>query len=60
VDNGAASQSAARPINLALTNGLIVLRTAAGPTVSGTLDGDLVVFQADDLHAATRSGWPVG
>jgi len=43
-----------------LTNGLIVLRTAAGPTVSGTLDGDLVVFQADDLHAATRSGWPVG
>jgi hypothetical protein len=37
---------------------LIVLRTAVGSAVSCTLDGDLVVFQADDLDAAT-SGWPV-
>lgn len=50
---------AVRPMNFALVGGLIVLRTAAGSTAARKIDGDIVVFQADELDAATSSGWSV-
>lgn len=50
---------AVRPMNFTVVDGLIVLRTGAGTTVARHVDGDIVVFQADELDAATNSGWSV-
>jgi uncharacterized protein len=50
---------AVRPMNFALADGLILLRTAADSTVARKLHGDIVVFEADELDAATSSGWSV-
>jgi uncharacterized protein len=50
---------AVRPMNFALADGLILLRTAADSTVARKVDGDIVVFEADELDAATGSGWSV-
>lgn len=49
----------ARLMNFALVDGLIVLRTAADTTVRRKLDGTIVAFEADQLDAATSSGWSV-
>ncbi len=46
-------------MNFAIVDGLIVLRTAAETTVARRLDGAVVAFEADDLDAATSSGWSV-
>ncbi len=48
-----------RPMNFALVEGLIALRTAASTTVARRADGMIVAFQADELEAATSSGWSV-
>jgi hypothetical protein len=48
-----------RLMNFALVDGLIVLRTAADTTVHRKLDGMIVAFEADQLDAATSSGWSV-
>ena len=48
-----------RPMNFALVDGLIVLRTAADTTVRRKLDGTIVAFEADQLDVATSSGWSV-
>ena len=48
-----------RPMNFALVDGLIVLRTAAGTTVARKADDMIVAFEADELDAATSSGWSV-
>ena len=50
---------AVRPVNFALTGGLILLRTAADSTVARKIHGDIVVFEADELDTATSSGWSV-
>jgi len=50
---------AARVMNFALVDGLIVVRTAADTTVARKVDGAVVAFEADDLDAATSSGWSV-
>jgi hypothetical protein len=48
-----------RPMNFALVDGLIVLRTAAGTTVARKVHDMIVAFEADDLDPATSSGWSV-
>ena len=48
-----------RPMNFALADELIVLRTATGTTVARKADDMIVAFEADELDAATLSGWSV-
>jgi hypothetical protein len=48
-----------RLMNFALADGLIVLRTAADTTVARKVNDTVVAFEADDLDAATSSGWSV-
>ena len=50
---------AVRLMNFAVAEGLIVMRTAADTTVARKLDDAIVAFEADDLDAATSSGWSV-
>jgi uncharacterized protein len=50
---------AVRPMNFALVDALIVLRTATGTTVARTVDDMIVAFEADELDPAARPGWPV-
>lgn len=50
---------AVRLMNFAVVGGLIVLRTAASTTAARRLDDAIVAFEADDLDAATSSGWSV-
>jgi nitroimidazol reductase NimA-like FMN-containing flavoprotein (pyridoxamine 5'-phosphate oxidase superfamily) len=48
-----------RPVNFALVDGLIVLRTAADTTVARKVNETIVAFEADQLDPATSSGWSV-
>jgi len=48
-----------RPVNFALVDELIVLRTAAGTTVARKVHDMIVAFEVDELDAATASGWSV-
>jgi uncharacterized protein len=48
-----------RPMNFALVDELIVLRTAAGTTVADKVDDMIVAFEVDDLDPATSTGWSV-
>ena len=48
-----------RPMNFALADGLILLRTAAGTTVARKVDNAIVTFEADELDPATSSGWSI-
>lgn len=50
---------AVRLMNFAVVDGLIVLRTAADTTVARKASDAVVAFEADDLDAATSSGWSV-
>ena len=49
---------AVRPVNFALVNRLIVLRTVAA-TVARKVHDMIVAFEADDLDPAKSSGWSV-
>lgn len=48
-----------RLMNFLLAGGLIVMRTAAGSAVARKVDGTIVAFEADEVDAATCSGWSV-
>jgi uncharacterized protein len=50
---------AVRLMNFAVADGLVVLRTAADTTVARKINDAVVAFEADDLDAATSSGWSV-
>jgi len=50
---------AIRPMNFALVDGLILLRTAADTTVARKVHDVIVAFEADELDPATSSGWSV-
>ena len=50
---------AIRPMNFALVDGLILLRTAADTTVARKVHDVIVAFEADQLDPATSSGWSV-
>jgi uncharacterized protein len=50
---------AVEPVNFALDDGAIVIRTDAGSKLAAASRGAVVAFQADDLDLALRSGWSV-
>ncbi|MCI3241843.1 MULTISPECIES: pyridoxamine 5'-phosphate oxidase family protein [Streptomyces] len=48
------------PVNFSLEeDGAVVLRTAAASELVRAVDGVVVAFEADEVDAATRSGWSV-
>lgn len=48
------------PVNFALDeDGSVLLHTSAGSDLVRAVDGVVVAFEADEFHAATRSGWSV-
>jgi uncharacterized protein len=47
------------PVNFALDEGTIVIRTDAAGKLAAASRGAVVAFQADDLDLALRSGWSV-
>jgi nitroimidazol reductase NimA-like FMN-containing flavoprotein (pyridoxamine 5'-phosphate oxidase superfamily) len=49
---------AIRPVNFALVDGQIVVRGARG-SWADKLDSMVVAFEADQIDAATRTGWNV-
>lgn len=50
---------AVRPMNFAVVDGLILLRTAVGSAVARKVDDTIVAFEADELDAVACSGWSV-
>ena len=48
-----------RPMNFAVADELIVMRTAASTTVARKIHDTIVTFEADELDPATSSGWSV-
>ncbi len=50
---------AVRPMNFALVDELILVRTAADSTVARKVDDMIVAFEADELDAAACAGWSV-
>ena len=50
---------AVRLMNFAVVDGLIVLRTAADTAMARKVDDVIVAFEADEVDAATSSGWSV-
>ena len=48
------------PVNFGLDgDGAVVLRTSAASELARAVDGVVVAFQADEVDAATQSGWSV-
>jgi len=48
-----------RVVNFAVVDDLVLVRTAADTTMASKVHGAIVSFEADELDAATRSGWSV-
>jgi uncharacterized protein len=48
-----------RPMNFALADGHIVLRTTAHSTATRKIDQAVVAFEVDELDAANCAGWSV-
>ncbi|MER5374855.1 pyridoxamine 5'-phosphate oxidase family protein [Streptomyces sp. NPDC002553] len=48
------------PVNFSLdSDASVVLRTSSASDLLHAIDGVVVAFEADEFHAATRSGWSV-
>ncbi|MFJ8114157.1 pyridoxamine 5'-phosphate oxidase family protein [Streptomyces sp. NPDC096132] len=48
------------PVNFCLDHdGAVLVRTSASSDLAGAVDGAVVAFQADEVDAATHSGWSV-
>ncbi|MGW7296939.1 pyridoxamine 5'-phosphate oxidase family protein [Streptomyces sp. NPDC054829] len=48
------------PVNFSLADeGAVLLRTAVGSELVRAVDGTVVAFEADQVDAATQSGWSV-
>jgi uncharacterized protein len=50
---------AVEPVNFALHDGAIVIRTDGGGKLTAAIRQAVVAFQADDLDPVVRSGWSV-
>jgi nitroimidazol reductase NimA-like FMN-containing flavoprotein (pyridoxamine 5'-phosphate oxidase superfamily) len=50
---------AVEPVNFALCDGAIVIRTAAGGKLAAAIRRAVVAFQADNIDPVLRSGWSV-
>ncbi|WP_051723136.1 pyridoxamine 5'-phosphate oxidase family protein [Streptomyces albus] len=48
------------PVNFALDSDYsVIIRTSAGSRLAGSVNGAVVAFEADQIDAATSSGWSV-
>lgn len=47
------------PVNYAITDGTIVVRSGRGPKLEAARRGDLVAFEVDEIDLDTRVGWSV-
>jgi hypothetical protein len=50
---------AVEPVNFALSDGTIVIRTDGGGKLTAAIRRAVVAFQADDIDPVRRSGWSV-
>lgn len=50
---------AVQPVNFTLDGADVVIRTSSGGKLTAAIRGSVVAFEADDIDAATRSGWSV-
>ncbi|GAA4147357.1 pyridoxamine 5'-phosphate oxidase family protein [Actinomadura keratinilytica] len=50
---------AVQPVNFALVDDEVVIRTSNGSKLAAAVRGAVVAFEADDFDAATRTGWSV-
>lgn len=47
------------PVNYAVRDGVVLVRTGPGPKLQAAERGDLVAFEVDDVDEASRTGWSV-
>jgi nitroimidazol reductase NimA-like FMN-containing flavoprotein (pyridoxamine 5'-phosphate oxidase superfamily) len=47
------------PVTFAVQDGNVVIRTAGDSRLAKTADGNVIVFEADEVDGATRIGWSV-
>ncbi|MEU6036784.1 pyridoxamine 5'-phosphate oxidase family protein [Actinomadura sp. NPDC047616] len=50
---------AVQPVNFALVDDEVVIRTSNGSKLAAAVRGAVVAFEADDFDATTRTGWSV-
>jgi uncharacterized protein len=50
---------AVQPVNFALVDGDVVIRTAAGSKLDAAVRNAIVAFEADEFDSESRSGWSV-
>ncbi|MGH8836980.1 MAG: pyridoxamine 5'-phosphate oxidase family protein [Actinomycetes bacterium] len=50
---------AVTPVNFALVDGTIVIRTVPGSRLATAIDDSVVAFQVDEIDATSHTGWSV-
>lgn len=50
---------AVHPVNFAVADSTVVVRTGPGPKFDSAVRGDVVAFEADLIDTQTRTGWSV-
>jgi nitroimidazol reductase NimA-like FMN-containing flavoprotein (pyridoxamine 5'-phosphate oxidase superfamily) len=50
---------AIQPVNFTVDGANVIIRTSGGGKLAAAVTGAMVAFEADEVDAATRSGWSV-
>lgn len=50
---------AIQPVNFTVDGVDVIIRTSGGGKLAAAVSGSVVAFEADEIDAATRSGWSV-
>jgi len=50
---------AVTPVNFALVDGAVIIRTVAGSRLATAIKDSVVAFQVDEIDAASHTGWSV-
>ncbi|MGH3767638.1 MAG: pyridoxamine 5'-phosphate oxidase family protein [Pseudonocardiaceae bacterium] len=50
---------AIQPVNFTVDGSNVIIRTSGGGKLAAAVAGAMVAFEADEVDAATRSGWSV-
>ena len=50
---------AIQPVNFRVHGSNVIIRTSSGGKLAAAVTGAMVAFEADEVDAATRSGWSV-
>jgi nitroimidazol reductase NimA-like FMN-containing flavoprotein (pyridoxamine 5'-phosphate oxidase superfamily) len=50
---------AIQPVNFTVNGSNVIIRTSSGGKLAAAVTGAMVAFEADEVDAATRSGWSV-